>query len=122
MCGVANWGSALFVSPSIAYAAHLAYAERIASNDREWCCVVNLRVAPGSFDAFPSTLISEHNPLNGEPSLPEYRVQSDRDDAIIRINNESSCMVTSITFVTEDFLANTELSYLEIQSRLDRQL
>jgi len=122
VCGVSNWGGALFVSPSIAYAAHIAYSERLTSNNNEWCCVVNLRVKPGSFDEFPSTLMEDHYPLDGEPSLPEYRVQSDRDDTIMRVYSEQSCVVTAITFVSEEFLEHTQLSFKEIQSLLNLQM
>ena len=35
--GVRNWAAAIFVSPSILYASHAAYSERVFSESQKWC-------------------------------------------------------------------------------------
>lgn len=119
--GFENWALAIFVSPSVAYAAHAAYAERVVSDGKEWCCLVNVRVQRGSFTTFPSTVIG-HVALDGEPAEPEYRVQSDRNDAIVRVEGDGNCLVVALAFVDTEFLTTTNLSFNQIQDLLDRAL
>ena len=116
-----NWALAIFVSPSVAYAAHAAYAERVVSDGKKWCCLVNVRVRRGSYTSFPSTVIG-HVALDGEPAEPEYRVQSDRKDAIVRVEDDNHCLVMALVFVDAEFLTTTTLSFKQIQDLLDRTL
>ena len=45
--GFENWTEAIFVSPSLLYASHGAYAEEIISEHKRWCVLVMARVKPG---------------------------------------------------------------------------
>ena len=44
-----NWAHAIFISPSIFYAADQVYSERIFSDNQRWCVVAEVRVKPGSY-------------------------------------------------------------------------
>ena len=63
-----------------------------------------------------------HVALDGEPAEPEYRVQSDRKDAIVRVEDDNHCLVMALVFVDAEFLTTTTLSFKQIQDLLDRTL
>ena len=54
--GVGNWAAAIFLSPSILYAAHAVYSERVLSNRENWCVVVKAYCRPGSYKAYDPTV------------------------------------------------------------------
>jgi hypothetical protein len=54
--GVGNWAAAIFVSPSILYAAHEAYSERVMSNREQWCVLVKVYCSPDAYKAFKHTV------------------------------------------------------------------
>lgn len=106
--GIANWAKAIFVSPSLPYAADLAYADRVTGaatpggRTERWCCLVLVRVKPGSFTSHEST--TGYSPRNDEPAQSEYRVPTDRalaggNRVISRVERRSSTVVTAIAFV-----------------------
>ena len=55
--GIQYWAQAIFVSPSIFYAANPVYAQRINSCSHRWSVLVETRVRPGTFTAHPSTVL-----------------------------------------------------------------
>ena len=55
--GIKNWAKAIFVSPSIFYAAHACYAERIMSTNETYCVIIQCKVRPGSFTSHKSTVL-----------------------------------------------------------------
>jgi len=55
--GILNWGKAIFVTPSPFYAAHAAYAERIKSKNKTYCCMVEAIVQNGSYTSHSSTTV-----------------------------------------------------------------
>lgn len=56
--GFKNWPKAIFLSPSIYYAAHPVYAKEIITNKQEtWLPVVQVKVENGSFTKHNHTLV-----------------------------------------------------------------
>lgn len=55
--GIKNWAAAIFVSPSIWYAANSAYAEKVSSQGVEWCALVKAYCKPESYRRFTSTVL-----------------------------------------------------------------
>ena len=47
--GKENWAAAVFVSPSLFYSCEDAYGERIKSENKNWCCVMEARAKPNSY-------------------------------------------------------------------------
>jgi len=123
--GIQYWAQAIFVSPSIFYAANPVYAERINSCSHRWSVLVETRVRPGTFTAHPSTVL-KYTGVKGEPSNVEYRIKVDTDkDLIYRVSSRQNVIVTSITFVKVRFLENIT-NYFEgnivINSKEERML
>ena len=123
--GIQFWAKAVFVSPSIFYAANPVYAERINSLSKRWCVLVEVRVRPGTFTSHPSTVL-KYTGVKGEPSHVEYRVNVKSDkDLIYRVSSEQNIIVTSITFVSTEFLENINYYYegnIVINSQEERML
>lgn len=72
--GIKNWAQAIFVSPSVFYAGHYVYAERVTSLDNtRWAVIIECLVKPNSFKAFPHTLFVKED-IEGEPTDVEYRI------------------------------------------------
>ena len=102
--GIANWAHAIFLSPSILYAAHEVYAERIFSEGTRWCVIVKGRVNPSSYKSYDPTVL-KYDPIDGEPDQPEYHIPVSSDkEAIIRVESTRNVVVVSIMFVLLDFL------------------
>ena len=72
--GIANWAKAIFLSPSIFYASHACYSERVISEGEQWCVLVKARVKPTSYKSYDPTVVFTKDPIDGEPDTPEYRV------------------------------------------------
>ncbi|CAF1042765.1 unnamed protein product [Rotaria sp. Silwood1] len=106
--GFDNWANAIFVSPSVFYAAHKVYAERIFSGGKQWCVLVETRVRPDSFSQHKHTLLKKDE-LPGEPKNVEYRVavKSD-DDLILRVESERNVLVTAVVFINVEFLESID--------------
>lgn len=100
--------NAIFVSPSIFYAAHKVYAERIFAVDKQWCVLVEVRIRPGSYTQHKDTLLKKED-LPGEPKNVEYRVAVKKDDDfILRVASEKNVLVTAVVFVSVDFLESID--------------
>ena len=112
--GISDWAKAIFVSPSVLYAAHAQYSERIPTEDSQWCVVLKVLIKPSSYDSFNPTVIFEK--MDGEPNDTEYRVKDkDRSDSIFRIFSRASSedlessrnvVVQSVLFIDLNFLEN----------------
>ena len=123
--GIQYWAQAIFVSPSIFYAANPVYAQRINSCSHRWSVLVETRVRPGAFTAHPSTVL-KYTGVKGEPSNVEYRIKVETDkDLIYRVISGQNVIVTSITFVRVRFLENITYYYegnIVINSKEERML
>jgi len=109
VAGIKNWAKAIFVSPSIFYASHVVYAERIISNSDRYAVLIEARVKPDSYTAHKSTVVN-YGGKNGETNNVEYRVQVDdkNDDFIYRVFKENNVIIKSISFVKVQFLENVK--------------
>lgn len=117
--GIENWAAAIFVSSSIAYSSHLAYSERVWSENSKWCCLIKVYCAKGCYKSFDSTVLA-YDPIEGEPHKPELRIETD-DDNIYRIEKTKNVIVYSVLFVKESFLESIKdnrLDYSAVQSVL----
>ena len=99
-----NWAAAIFVSPSLLYASHACYAERLLSNGVQWCVVVRARVKPGSYSEHSPTTLQKPTPIVGEPTNSEYRIDASDEDKIRRIESSRNVVVTSVVFIEVEFL------------------
>ena len=57
VAGYKNWSKAIFVSPSILYAGHPCYSERINVNNERYSVLIESRVKPNSFSSHNSTVL-----------------------------------------------------------------
>ena len=57
VAGFSNWAGAIFVSPSIFYAGHDAYSERINSGKERYSVIIEVRVKPKSYTSYDSTVL-----------------------------------------------------------------
>lgn len=123
--GIVQWAKAVFVSPSIFYAANPVYAQRINSQLNRRCVLVEVRIRPGTFISHPSTVL-KYTGVKGEPNNVEYRIKVNSDnDLIYRVPSEKNIFVTSITFVKAKFLENINYYYegnIVINSKEERML
>jgi hypothetical protein len=107
-----NWAQAIFISPSIFYAADKVYADRIFSDGQRWCVLVEARVKPGTFTKHKQTLLNQRELLPGEPEDLEYRVGVKSDeDFILRVESNRNVIVTALVFVNMTFLENIDEYY-----------
>ena len=132
--GKKDWAAAIFVSPSLLYASDQVYADLLMSGGENWRVVVRVRVEPGSYTEHESTLVSEYAKIfNDEPEyrvesneelvsghavIAEYRIKSNKDDTVQRIERARHVIVTSIVFVRASFLeqvtASQNITYTEL--------
>lgn len=108
--GIANWAAAIFLSPSLTYSGHACYADRVLSMQEsgrkaQWAVIFKCRVKPGSYKSYDPTVYA-HKPIDGEPSLPEYRVPGD-SSSVMRVEHHRSVVVESALFVSLSFLETT---------------
>jgi hypothetical protein len=90
---VKDWANAIFVSPSIFYAAYGAYSKEISLNNELYKVLVEVRVKPNSFNEHNSTC-PKYNPKKNEPEIVEYRISS---------KNETDVQVISLSFIKNEF-------------------
>ena len=103
---IENWAKAIFVSPSIFYAADVVYAERIMSSNERYSVIIQCKVKPGTYSSHKSTVL-KYKGLDGEPTNVEYRVIFDDDtDLILRVEEHYHVVVTGILFAKTSFLDN----------------
>jgi hypothetical protein len=91
---IKDWANAIFVSPSIFYAAYGAYSKEISLNNELYKVLVEVRVKPNSFKEHKSTC-PRYKPKDGEPKMLEYRIEP---------SQEKDVQVYSLTFVKKEFL------------------
>lgn len=110
--GIENWAGAIFVSPSVLYAAHICYAERIMMRGKRYAVVMEVAVRKGSFTAHESTT-SNYKALPGEPENPEYRVEVDDEceSQIMRIEKGNAIDVQSLVLIDVEFLEDCPLPF-----------
>jgi len=117
--GVKNWAAAVFVSPSVSYASHACYAERVVEGGKIWAVVIDCAVRPGSFTRHNQTT-SGYTSLPGEPEQPEYRVsvEDECDSQILRVDRHNDVVVTGCTLVDVEFLEGCGLNYQQLRDLL----
>ena len=110
--GIPNWAAAIFLSPSILYAAHACYSDRIFSESQQWCVLVKAYCKPGSYKSYDPTVFS-YKPMDGEPVMPEYRIPVHEADknVILRVESTRSVVVRSLMFVRLTFLENQDMNF-----------
>ena len=110
--GIANWAAAIFLSPSILYAAHVCYSDRVFSESQQWCVLVKAYCKPGSYKSYDPTVFS-YKPMDGEPVMPEYRIPVHEADknVILRVESTRSVVVRSLMFVRLSFLENQDMNF-----------
>ena len=115
--GFVNWANAIFLSPSIGYASNQCYSERIWSGGEKWCILIKAHVNPSAYTTHGPTLLRYHPVSEGEPVSTEYRIQVTQGDTIMRVESARNVVVTSIVFISLDFLENTpNLTFEELKS------
>ena len=110
--GIRDWAAAIFLSPSILYASHACYSERIFSESQRWCVLVKAYCKPGSFKSYDPTVF-QYKPMDGEPVMPEYRIPVTEADknVILRVESTRSVVVQSLIFVRLSFLENQNINF-----------
>eukprot|EP00047_Mylnosiga_fluctuans_P009317 m.262623 g.262623 ORF g.262623 m.262623 type:complete len:444 (-) comp25642_c0_seq1:87-1418(-) len=111
VAGIPNWAAAIFVSPSVFYAAHYVYSESLSLKEPDekapstWRVLFQCYVRPGSFSSHPHTFKQRDDALPNEPDNVEYRVASDVDDeTIFRVADRRNCVVAALVLVRDQFL------------------
>lgn len=117
--GIDNWANAVFVSPRITYACHVAYSERISSVNKKWCVLIRAYVKPGTYTRHQSTVSSGADPIPGESVMPEYRMNADPEEQEIfcvksglagtegGTEFDRNLVVKSVVFISLAFLEKT---------------
>ena len=110
--GIRDWAAAIFLSPSILYASHACYSERIFSESQRWCVLVKAYCKPGSFKSYDPTVF-QYEPMDGEPDMPEYCIPVTEADknVILRVESTRSVVVQSLIFVRLSFLENQNINF-----------
>ena len=141
--GTSDWARAIFVSPRITYASHKAYSERVFSDNKQWCILIRARVKLDSYTRHKSTVNTEFHLLAGESALPEYRVANSEaagmfsqanseeeaeifgilseTETVTEIELDRNVVVTSVVFISEAFLKETDRTFQEVMSLFDKE-
>ena len=114
--GIRNWAAAIFTSPSILYAGHAAYADRVVSQRQQWCVLVKAYCKPNTYKSYDPTVF-EYTPMEGEPAFPEFRVPVAGADknVILRVESKRSVVVRSLVFVHLSFLEDEDVKFEEVK-------
>ena len=106
--GIKNWAAAIFVSPSVLFSSQVVYSERIMSDNTNWAILVEGIVKPLSYTSHNSTIFKCIE-CEGEPVDVKYRVENPKDEELIyRVDNNQNIYVSSIVFVSVNFLDKIE--------------
>ena len=117
---IRNWVNAIFISPSIRYASHECFSERISSENEKWCVLIKALVNPTAYTAHEPTVSYRSDPIDGEPDSPTYRIKTSSEDRILRTESGRSVVVTSVVFIRLHFLENSsDLTFDELNSLFD---
>ena len=125
-----DWSQAIFVSPSMLYSSHGAYAEEVTSEGKRWRVIVMTRVKPGCYTTHAPTV--SHSFRKNEPVDVEHRIEpepqdsesfipassTDHEKLVIRVKSSNNVVVTSAVFVSVLFLEefeNNEVGYKELE-------
>ena len=110
--GIPNWAAAIFVSPSILYASHSCYSDRVFSESQQWCVLVKVYCRPGNLKLYDPTVL-QYKPVEGEPDAPECRVPVTEADknVILRVESTRNVVVRSLMFVRLSFLVNRDMNF-----------
>jgi hypothetical protein len=123
--GIDNWSEAVFVSPTLTYATHNCYADRLSSPGKgEWCIVMDAAIRPGCFTKHDSTVTAYINKersnskveIRVEPGERESSVNTSSNVEIIRISSETNVIVLAALLVKDRFIQNTTLSDNELNN------
>ena len=113
--GIRDWARAVFLSPSILYASHACYSERVFSSSEQWCVVIKAYVKPSSYSEHDPTTF-RYEPIDGEPDQPEYRIDVTDNDKVLRVESARNVVVFSLLFISLDILENGSLTYAKLMS------
>ena len=117
--GIRNWANAIFLSPSITYASHACYSDRITAEDGDWCVLIKAYIKPKSFTEHDPTVL-KWDSMDGEPDAPEYRIEVSEFDKIVRVESARNVVVASLMLISDNFLSNLEdVSFMELKSLFD---
>lgn len=110
--GIPNWAAAIFVSPSILYASHPCYSDRVSSEFQQWCVLVKVYCRPDNLSLYDPTVL-KYKPMEGEPDAPECRVPVTETDknVILRVESTRNVVVRSLMFVRLSFLENQDMNF-----------
>jgi hypothetical protein len=128
--GMENFAGAIFVSPSVAYAAHPCYAGRLIGGGVEFILLIEARVRPRSYKTFASTTGNAYISLDADVHLeaeldghpgqfghPEIHGEEpggdDSVNTIMRVDGSdgrTNVVVTAVVLLKRKFLAETTLS------------
>ena len=114
--GVQNWAAAIFISPSILYAGHAAYADRVVSQDQQWCVLAKAYCKPNTYESYNPTIF-KYTPMEGETDSPEFRVpvaEADKN-VILRVESKRNVVVRSIVFVRLSFLEDEDVEFEKVE-------
>lgn len=119
--GIDNWAHAVFVSPSIRYASHECYSERVITGNSKWCVVMKVLLQPSSYQSYKGTVPLKL--IDGEPDNIEYRVSnSSKLDPISRMLKRrleaQNAIVQSVLFIDMNFIEyvdKCELKFSDLQ-------
>ena len=114
--GTQNWAAAIFISPSILFAGHAAYAERVDSQDQKWCVLVKTYCNPNTYEPYNPSLFG-YKPKDDEPANSEFRVPVTEADknVILRVESKRNVVVRSIVFVRLSFLQDEDVKFEEVK-------
>ena len=111
VANIKDWARAIFVSPSIFYAGHPAYAKTIKSNGEEYSILVETRIKPNTYTEHKPTVV-KYVQKNAEPTFVEYRIEvKDDSNLIVRTESEKNVVVIGLLFAKTDFLKNIKKYY-----------
>jgi hypothetical protein len=116
--GIRNWANAIFLSPSITYASHACYSDRITAEDGDWCVLIKAYIKPKSYsEHVPTVKNPEWDAMDDEPSAPEFRIKVTEPDKILRLESARNVVVAALVLISNDFLSNLEsVSLTELKS------
>ena len=111
---VPNWAAAIFVSPSILYASHEDYSQRVFSGGHRWCVLVKAYCKRENINSYDGT-VTTYKRKDDEPEKLVYRVAVDEEDknVFLLIESARDVVVRSVMFVRVSFLEDQNLNLTE---------
>ena len=117
---VPNWAAAIFVSPSILYASHEVYSQRVFSGGHQWCVLVKAYCNREKIKSYNGT-VGTYKRKDDEPEKLEYRVAVDEEDknVFLLIESARDVVVRSVMFVRVSILEDQNLNLMEALTLLN---